>query len=159
MRLRAGEAGQRRRPPWRLLPQNVWSGRASQEVFVDLSVVRSCINVSGLRLEHVLRATMDISAPAFSLAGRPQVGHLGYQCSQAPGRPSSISSHSLADLGGNRLCCYVIAGSLSVQFLCSCHEAVPSSRPALVPGHRAQGPSRLAIAVDSPLARHFQATP
>src|SRR6266851_2449169 len=27
---------------------NVWSGRASQEVFVDLADVRSCINVSGL---------------------------------------------------------------------------------------------------------------
>jgi len=27
---------------------NVWSGRASQEVFVDLSALRSCINVSGL---------------------------------------------------------------------------------------------------------------
>jgi hypothetical protein len=26
----------------------VWSGRASQEVFVDLADVRSCINVSGL---------------------------------------------------------------------------------------------------------------
>jgi hypothetical protein len=27
---------------------NVWSGRALQEDFVDLSDVRSCINVSGL---------------------------------------------------------------------------------------------------------------
>ncbi len=27
---------------------NVWSGRASQEVFIDLSALRSCINVSGL---------------------------------------------------------------------------------------------------------------
>jgi hypothetical protein len=26
----------------------VWSGRASQEGFVDLSALRSCINVSGL---------------------------------------------------------------------------------------------------------------
>jgi hypothetical protein len=26
----------------------VWSGRASQEVFVDLAALRSCINVSGL---------------------------------------------------------------------------------------------------------------
>src|SRR5262252_4497278 len=30
---------------------------------------------------------MDISAPAFSLADRPRTGHLGYQGSQAPGRP------------------------------------------------------------------------
>jgi len=27
---------------------NVWSGRASQEVFIDPSALRSCINVSGL---------------------------------------------------------------------------------------------------------------
>jgi hypothetical protein len=75
-------------PQWRQdYPNNVWSGRASQEVFVDLSVVRSCINVSGLSLERMLRATMDISAPAFSLPARPQMGHLGYQCSHAPGRP------------------------------------------------------------------------
>jgi hypothetical protein len=32
---------------------------------------RSCINVSGLQLEHLLRAIMDISARAFSLADRP----------------------------------------------------------------------------------------
>jgi hypothetical protein len=32
---------------------------------------RSCINVSGLELEVMLRATMDISAPVTSLADRP----------------------------------------------------------------------------------------
>src|SRR6266478_1585319 len=31
----------------------VWSGRASQEVFVDLADVGSCINVSGLWLERM----------------------------------------------------------------------------------------------------------
>ena len=47
--------------------------------------LRSCINVSGLSLERVvLRAIMDISAPAVSLA---RTGHLGHQGSQAPGRP------------------------------------------------------------------------
>jgi len=35
----------------------------------------------------VLRAIMDISALAISLADRPRLGHLGHQCSQAPGRP------------------------------------------------------------------------
>jgi len=34
-----------------------------KRLFVDLSALRSCINVSGLWLERaVLRATMDISA-------------------------------------------------------------------------------------------------
>jgi hypothetical protein len=57
------------------LDPKVWSGRASQEVSIDLSVLRSCINVSGLLLERtVLRAIMDISAPAFSLADRPRMG-------------------------------------------------------------------------------------
>jgi hypothetical protein len=35
-----------------------------------------------------LRAIMDISARASSLADRPQLGHLGHQCSHAPGRPN-----------------------------------------------------------------------
>jgi hypothetical protein len=35
----------------------------------------------------VLRAIMDISARAFSLADRPRSGHWGHQCSHAPGRP------------------------------------------------------------------------
>ena len=44
---------------------NVWSGRALQEVRRS-GGKRSCINVSGLRLERVvLRAIMDISARAF----------------------------------------------------------------------------------------------
>ena len=35
----------------------------------------------------MLRAIMDISAPAVSLADRPRTGHSGHQGSQAPGRP------------------------------------------------------------------------
>jgi len=42
---------------------NVWSGRALQEVS-SIRQMRSCINVSGLCLERVLRAIMDISAHA-----------------------------------------------------------------------------------------------
>jgi len=47
------------------------------------------INVSGLCLERVvLRAIMGISAHAISLPDRPpRTGHLGHQCSHAPGRP------------------------------------------------------------------------
>ena len=37
---------------------------------------------------HLLRAIMDISARAFSLADRPRLGHLGHQCSHALGRPN-----------------------------------------------------------------------
>ena len=36
----------------------------------------------------VLLAIMDISARASSLAERPRAGHLGHQCSHAPGRPN-----------------------------------------------------------------------
>jgi hypothetical protein len=39
----------------------VWSGRALQEVS-STWLMRSCITVSGLCLERVLRAIMDISA-------------------------------------------------------------------------------------------------
>jgi len=42
---------------------NVWSSRALQEVS-SIRQMRSCINVSGLCLERVLRAIMDISAHA-----------------------------------------------------------------------------------------------
>ena len=66
----------------------VWSGRAVQGGFVDLLDVRSCINVSGFRLERgELLAIMDISARAISLPDRPRTGRLGHQCSHAPGRP------------------------------------------------------------------------
>jgi len=40
-------------------------------------------------LERLLPlAIMDISARAISLADRPRLGHLGHQCSHAPGRPN-----------------------------------------------------------------------
>ena len=48
----------------------------------------------------LLRATMDISARSISLPDRPRLGHLGHQCSIVPGRPVSIFSLPLADLGG-----------------------------------------------------------
>jgi len=85
---------------------------------VGSSVLHQCIRPL---IGAVLRAAMDISARAFSLAGRPQVGHLGDQCSQAPGRPSSISFYPLADLGEEN-------GTMSsfspdpLQFLCLSHE-------------------------------------
>jgi hypothetical protein len=67
---------------------NVWSGRASQEV---LPIWRMCGLASmypASDLERIwLRAIMDISARAISLADRPRTGHSGHQCSHAPGRP------------------------------------------------------------------------
>jgi hypothetical protein len=44
-----------------------------KRTLIETADVRSCINVSGLCLElFVLRAIMDVSAPAISLAVRPQ---------------------------------------------------------------------------------------
>jgi len=49
---------------------NVWSGRGSQEVFVELAE-RSCINVFGLSLELIVLPTiMDIGERATSLSAR-----------------------------------------------------------------------------------------
>src|SRR5262245_25334110 len=45
----------------------VWSGRAVQEVS-SIRLMRSCITVSGLSLERLLRAIMDISAHATSFS-------------------------------------------------------------------------------------------
>src|SRR5260370_12330875 len=90
----------------------------------------------------VLRGIMDISAHGFFLADRPPWAIRVTSVRMRREDQSSISSHPLADPGGKRD--YVIALSQSVQFLCSCHEAVPSSRPAHLAGRRVQGPSRLA---------------
>ena len=63
--------------------------------------VRSCINVSGLRLELVvLPAIMDISARAISLADRPQRAIWVTSVRTRREDRSSISFHPLADLGG-----------------------------------------------------------
>lgn len=108
--------------------------------FVDLAVW-SCINVSGLSLEHLYApGHYGYQRAAISLAARPRSGHLGQQYSTAPGRPSSISSFTLADLGG------ITSGLLqSRSFVRS--DAVPSPRTAGTSGRRAQGRSRLAVAL------------
>jgi len=102
---------------------------------------RSCINVSGLYWSALwLRAIMDISARAISLADRPRPGHWGHQCSHAPGRPilhlvsSSRRPRRVMGVGATSSITPHLA-----QFLCSCVAAVPSSRPAGVPRRRAQG--------------------
>src|SRR5262245_44838710 len=97
---------------------------------------------------------MDISARAVSLADRPQAGPFGSPGFAGAGKTGPPSRFILSQtLAGN--------GTMSLlspdqcQFLCSCREAVPSSRPAGCAGHRAQGPSRLAVAVGFVLAPAF----
>jgi hypothetical protein len=79
--------GYRARVDGDALDPNVWSGRVSQEVFVELAVGGRASMYPAFDWSVMLRATMDISALAVSLADRPQLGHSGHQCSQAPGRP------------------------------------------------------------------------
>src|ERR1700722_1245327 len=67
---------------------NVWSGRASQVDFVELAVNGLASMYPAFDWSIVLLAIMDISARAISLPDRPQPGHLGHQCSHAPGRPN-----------------------------------------------------------------------
>jgi len=55
--------------------------------FVDLVVSGLASMYPASDWSILLRAIMDISAHAFSLADRPRPGHLGHQCSHAPGRP------------------------------------------------------------------------
>lgn len=122
--------------------------------FEFIRQVRSCINVSGLCLERgVLRAIMGISAPAISLPDRPRTGHLGHQCSYAPGRPILHRRLILSQTSAGKLS-YVIDSSSSclALFLCLCLVAVPSSRPARAERAARRGPSRLAVAQASPLA-------
>src|SRR5437016_4085979 len=56
--------------------------------FVELVVSGLASMYPAFRWSDVLRAIMDISARASSLADRLQLSHLGHQCSHAPGRPN-----------------------------------------------------------------------
>src|SRR5262252_10634090 len=94
---------------------------------------------------------MDISAPAFSLADRPRTGQTGHQGSQAPGRPVlHLVSSSRRPRQEN--------GTMSSLSPDRCSSFVRAVRPFLCPGlhivrgHRAQGTSRLAVAVALVLA-------
>jgi hypothetical protein len=117
--------------------------------FSSIWQMRSCINVSGLRLERVvLRAIMDISAHAISLPDRPRLGHLGHQCSHAPGRPILHRSLILSQTS---------AGGLSYIIDSSSCSFVRAWRPFLRPDLRATdaprtGQSRLTVARVLPLA-------
>src|SRR5467141_432953 len=92
---------------------------------------RSCINVYGLCLEHLLRAIMDISARAFSLADRPRLDHLGHQCSHALGRPNLhlVSSSRRPRLETVDRVTSSLAPHIA-QLLCSSQGPFPSSRRA-----------------------------
>src|ERR1700751_3175562 len=86
----------------------------------------------------LLRATMDISAHAFSLADRPQRGRSGHQCSHAPGRPILHLYLSLSQTSAGKLSyvidSYVIDSSSSFALSCS---FVRAWRPFLRPDLRA----------------------
>jgi len=66
---------------------NVWSGRALQEVFVELafSGLASMYPVSDWSWSapdhHGYQRACDL------VSGQASTGHLGHQCSHAPGRP------------------------------------------------------------------------
>src|SRR5436190_3312167 len=78
---------------------DVWSGRASQEVFVELAVSGLASMYPAFDWSVVLRAIMDISAPAISLADRPQRAIRVTSVRMRREDRSSISSRPLADLG------------------------------------------------------------
>jgi len=105
----------------------VWSGRASQEISSIwwMYGLASMYPASGWSVE--LRATMDISARAFSLADRPRLGQTGHQGSHAPGRPVLHLVSFSRRPRQVRVWCHVMA---LLQLLCSCLMAVslPRSR-------------------------------
>ena len=93
----------------------------------------------------LLRAIMDISARAISLADRPQPSHSGHQCSHTPGRPilhRRLKSSRRPRQAGKWLRHQWLSFSLKVPLFAP--GAVPSSRPALGQRRRAQRRSRLA---------------
>ena len=97
----------------------------------------------------LLRATMDISAHAISLADRPRPGQTGHQCSHAPGRPILhlfVSSRRPRRVSRPS---YLIACSSSGSVPLF---VLPSSRPARGRRRRAQEPSRPAVVLTLQLA-------
>ena len=78
---------------------HVWSGRALQVDFAKLAVSGLASMYPAFDLEHLLRAIMDISARAFSLADRPQRAIRVTSVRRRREDRTSISSHPLADLG------------------------------------------------------------
>src|SRR5215470_7941584 len=105
---------------------NVWSGRASQENF---SICRRCGLASmypASAWSKVLRAIMDISAHAVSLAARPRSGPFGspgFACAGKTGPPFRLILSQTS--AGN----YVIAFSLLAVVPLFVPSAVPLSRP------------------------------
>jgi hypothetical protein len=107
---------------------NVWSGRALQEVFVDPAetVSHQCIRpLLGARCapgHHGYQRACDL------ISGQASTGHLGHQCSHAPGRP--ILHHRL-------ILSQTSAGRLSYVIDSSSFYAVP----LFVPGGRSFVPA------------------
>ena len=79
---------------------DVWSGRALQEGFVELAVsgLASMYPAFDLELDGLL-AIMENSAPASSLADRPQRAIRVTRVRRRREDRTSISFHPLADLG------------------------------------------------------------
>src|SRR6266404_1294623 len=85
--------------------------------------------------------------------GQASTGHLGHQCSHAPGRP--ILHFVLSSRRPRLETVDRVTSSLAryfAQFLCSSQGSVPSSRPAERRSRRAQGRSRPAVALGLRLA-------
>src|SRR6202051_949426 len=135
-------------------------------------MVRPCVargfprSVGSSVLHQCIRPLIGACAPGHHgyqracvlISGQASSGPFGspvFACVGKTGPPSLLILSQTS--AGNGICYFIITCSLSVQFLCSCQEAVPSSRPAVDLRRRAQGPSSLAVALTSPLARRFQA--
>jgi hypothetical protein len=78
---------------------NVWSGRALQVDFAELAVGGLASMYPAFDWSVVLRAIMDFSARAISLADRPLWAIRVTSVRMRREDRTSISSHPLADLG------------------------------------------------------------
>lgn len=85
----------------------------------------------------MLRAIMDISARAFSLADRPRLDHLGHQCSHALGRPNL---HLASSSRRPRL--ETLIGLRHRGLLISLSSFVRAKGRSFVPAHRTSIASR-----------------
>jgi hypothetical protein len=99
--------------------------------------MRSCINVSGLWLEHCSRPSW-ISARVRSLYRTGLDGPFGSPVFACAGKTDPPSRLILSQTSAGKVWTTSSITPHLVQFLCSCRAAVPSSRPARADAPRAR---------------------
>src|ERR1700687_5555970 len=122
-----------------------FEARSAPRSYPTKCMVRPCVargfrrSVGSSVLHQCIRPLIGACAPGHHgyqracvlISGQASSGPFGspvFACAGKTGPPSLLILSQTS--AGNGICYFIITCSLSVQFLCSCPEAGPSSRPA-----------------------------